>query len=127
MKKPENHWMSISDLMSGLMIVFMFVAIAFMIQVQEQNREMNETINQYAKIKHEIYLDLYEEFKGDLPNWDAELDEEKLAITFKEPDTLFAAGSAQLNPEFQSILNDFLPRYIKVISQDKYKDDGFTI
>lgn len=123
MKKPENHWMSISDLMSGLMIVFMFVAIAFMIQVQEQNREMNETINQYAKIKHEIYLDLYEEFKGDLPNWDAELDEEKLAITFKEPDTLFAAGSAQLNPEFQSILNDFLPRYIKVISQDKYKDE----
>ena len=73
MKKPENHWMSISDLMSGLMIVFMFVAIAFMIQVQEQNREMNETINQYAKIKHEIYLDLYEEFKGDLPNWDAVL------------------------------------------------------
>lgn len=123
MKKVETHWMSISDMMSGLMIIFLFISIAFMIQLQEQDREKNETIKQYAEIKHSIYLDLSEEFKDDLSNWDAELDEKKLSITFKEPDTLFNTGSANLNPKFQLILNDFLPRYIKVISQDKYKDE----
>lgn len=119
----DDSWMSTSDLMSGLMMVFLFISVAFMIQVQDQDREMNETIHQYAEIKHEIYEDLRQEFAGDLDNWDAEIDEEKLSITFKEPDTLFSTGSSALNPKFQTILNDFLPRYIKVISQDKYKGE----
>ena len=115
MKKREDHWMSISDIMSGLMIVFMFIAIAFMMQIQNE-------IHNYVDIKQKIYLSLYEEFKDDLPKWDAELDDKTLTIRFKEPDVLFGVGSAFLTPKFQKILNDFLPRYISVISQGEYKD-----
>lgn len=115
MKNRDDHWMSISDIMSGLMIVFMFIAIAFMMQLENE-------IHNYADIKHKIYLSLYEEFKDDLPKWDAELDEKTLTIRFKEPDVLFDVGSAFLTLKFQKILNDFLPRYISVISQDEYKD-----
>lgn len=123
MKRPENHWMSISDLMSGLMIVFLFVSVAFMIQLQDQEQERKETIRQYAIIKHELYEDLREEFAGDLEHWDAEIDEEKLSITFKEPDTLFKTGSSELSPSFQIVLDDFVPRYIKVLTQDKYRNE----
>ena len=41
-KSSEDHWMSISDLMSALMIVFMLIAIAFMIKVQHQQKLMND-------------------------------------------------------------------------------------
>ena len=75
MKNRDDHWMSISDIMSGLMIVFMFIAIAFMMQVQNEQRQKEEMIRNYFDIKQKIYLSLQEEFKDDLPRWNAELDE----------------------------------------------------
>lgn len=107
--------MSISDIMSGLMIVFMFIAVAFMMQLQNK-------ITEYTDAKNKIYSALYEEFKEDLPKWNAELDEKTLTVRFKEPDILFSVGSDNLTWRFQQILNDFLPRYIKIISQEQYKD-----
>ena len=65
---------------------------------------------------------MFQEFKDDLTKWNAEIDEQTLTLRFKEPDILFGVGSDLLTPKFQQILNDFLPRYIAVISQDKYKD-----
>ena len=122
MKKTEDHWMSISDIMSGLMIVFMFIAVTFMMQVQNEQRQKNEMIYNYAVVKREIYEALFQEFKDDLSKWNAEIDEQTLTLRFKEPDILFGVGSDLLTPKFQQILNDFLPRYIAVISQEKYKD-----
>ncbi len=107
--------MSISDIMSGLMIVFMFIAVAFMMQLQNK-------ITEYTDAKNKIYSALYEEFKDDLPKWNAELDKKTLTVRFKEPDILFSVGSDNLTWRFQQILNDFLPRYIKIISQEQYKD-----
>ena len=40
-KVTENYWMSVSDMMSALMIIFLFIAIAFMIKVQQQQDTMN--------------------------------------------------------------------------------------
>lgn len=122
MKKPDDHWMAISDIMSGLMIVFMFIAVAFMMQVQNEQRQNYEIVYNYTVVKHEIYDALFKEFKDDLQKWNAELDEETLTLRFKEPDILFGVGSDILTPKFQEILNDFFPRYVKVISQDAYKD-----
>ena len=96
--KRDDHWMSISDIMSGLMIVFMFIAIAFMMQVQNEQRQKNEMIRNYFDIKQKIYSSLYEEFKDDLPKWNAELDEKTLTVRFKEPDVLFGVGSDFLTP-----------------------------
>ena len=107
--------MSITDIMSGLMIVFMFIAVAFMMQLQNK-------ISEYTDAKNKIYIALYEEFKDDLPKWNAELDEQTLTVRFKEPDILFSVGSDNLTWQFQQILNDFLPRYIKIISHEDYKN-----
>lgn len=115
MKKTDDYWMSISDIMSGLMIVFMFIAVAFMLQLQNK-------IIEYTDAKNKIYNALYEEFKNDLPKWNAEIEKKTLTVRFKEPDILFSVGSDNLTWQFQQILNDFLPRYIKIISQEKYKD-----
>ena len=113
--KKDDYWMSITDIMSGLMIVFMFIAVAFMMQLQNK-------INEYTDAKNKIYTALYEEFKDDLPKWNAELDEKTLTVRFKKPDILFGVGSDTLTLQFQQILNDFLPRYIKIISQEEYKN-----
>src|SRR5690348_10590278 len=37
---PEEHWIPLSDLMTGLMMLFMLVAIIFMMQVQSDAKKI---------------------------------------------------------------------------------------
>ena len=40
----HNVWMSVSDLMTGLMVIFLFVAIAYMIQVNENQTVLTDYV-----------------------------------------------------------------------------------
>lgn len=109
-----NVWESISDLMTGLMMVFLFIGLAFWIEWQSN-------VEDYARIKRQIYADLSDEFSEDeMRTWGAEIDPKTMAITFKEPDVLFDVGSNSLKPRFQEILSSFFPRYIAVLRKPKY-------
>lgn len=130
----EDHWIPLSDLMTGLMMVFMLVAIVFMVQVEQQKnladqarveaeqkaRVMHDVAKQYFDIRSELYSDLYREFSNDLPRWKATLNQD-LSIRFDEPEVLFDIGKALLKPQFANILNDFFPRYVMIISGEKYR------
>ena len=72
-------------------------------------------------MRAQLYQDLHKEFEKDLPGWGAELDHD-LALRFKEPKVLFDTGDDKLKPRFIEILNDFFPRYVRILSADKYKD-----
>ncbi len=116
-----EHWLSVSDMMSGLMVIFLFIAISYMMQVQEEKQQLIEIAVTYEKTKDLIYQSLYEEFKNDLPKWNAEIDRENLAISFKEPDVLFNVGEAELKDKFKVILSEFFPRYNQALAA-YYKD-----
>ena len=118
----DNPWMSISDLMSGLMMVFMLISVMYMIQVQNEQKKQDEMIQEYAIVKQDIYDALLKEFESDLPKWNARIDKKTLAITFVEPDVLFDVGSSALTPKFQNILNDFFPRYLSILQRDEFKN-----
>lgn len=122
MKSNSSEWMSISDMMSGLMLVFMFIAISFMIQVQTDKDKMKEIAKTYEKDKAELNKDLHTEFSKDLKEWEAEITEDNV-IVFNSPNVLFKSGENTIKKEFKNILNDFFPRYIKVLSSKKYKDE----
>jgi len=117
----EEHWIPLSDLMTGLMMIFMLVAVLFMVQVQAAERKMSDVAEKYLEMKNNLYEDLLREFKDDLPRWHAQLDRD-LTIRFEEPDVLFDVGKAVLKPQFAAILSDFFPRYIRIIDSDKYRN-----
>lgn len=121
-KHIENHWMSISDMMSALMIIFLFISISFMIKVHEQKKDMDKIISESKQVKIEIYKDLNKEFSGDFAKWGAELDQKTLSVRFKEPEVLFKPNSSKIEDKFTLILDDFFPRYLKVLNKAKYKD-----
>jgi len=96
-KSDDSIWASVSDLMSGLMILFLFVAISFMIRVDQENvvmreeqKAIKEIISAYEELKLKIYSDLSNEFKDDLEKWKIEINPESLSITFKEPEVFFS-------------------------------------
>jgi len=67
-----------------------------------------------------LYEALMNEFGPDFEPWNAQLDKNGLVFRFKKPSDLFKHGSSKLSNHFKDILNDFFPRYLKVLSQ--YKD-----
>ena len=99
-----EHWLSISDMMSGLMVIFLFIAITYMMQVSEDRNQLVEIAVTYEKTKIAIYNELQIEFRDDLKKWNAEIDKDSLAIRFQEPDILFDVGDAVIKTKFKNIL-----------------------
>lgn len=116
----EDQWISLSDLMTGLMMIFMLIAISYMMKVESDQAKIREVAVLYNDLRNKLYEDLNKEFEKDLQNWGAEFDA-NLALRFKEPEVLFATGRDELNPRFKEILKNFFPRYLKIITSDKYK------
>lgn len=116
----DEHWIPLSDLMTGLMMIFMLVAIAFMIQVEAQAQKVKNVALLYDEMRGQLYLDLKKEFEADLPRWGATLSPD-LSIRFEEPEVLFKTGEAIVTPSFQAILTDFFPRYVTILSSEKYR------
>ena len=112
----SNVWMSVSDLMTGLMVIFLFIAIAYISRVKQ-----NQTVlTDYIETKNELHNKLVNEFAGDTLQWQMAIGKD-LSMKFKEPTVLFASGSADLTPRFCQILNNFLPRYFNILLNDSLR------
>lgn len=125
------HWLSVSDLMAGLMIIFLFIAIALMRSAFSERDQIREIAVAYQENQVAIHEALMEEFEADLPRWDARIDRNTLAFEFRSPDVLFERGEVEVQLRFQEILADFFPRYIEVIgafreSIDEVRVEGHT-
>jgi outer membrane protein OmpA-like peptidoglycan-associated protein len=103
--------------MAGLMVVFMFILIAYIRPIIESRERVREIAVAWNESETQIYEALQSEFSVDLARWDAELDAQSLTLRFKAPDVLFNQASADIRPEFAIILDDFFPRYISILSQ----------
>ncbi|MFY0641823.1 MAG: OmpA family protein [Bermanella sp.] len=121
-KEQEGHWVAVSDLMAGLMMVFLLISIVFMINVELQRKKITDVAILYDHLRTQLYQDLLTEFEPDLKNWGAEIQED-LTFRFNKTELLFAKGDSELNPEFEIILADFFPRYLGIITADKYRND----
>lgn len=118
----ESHWIPLTDLMTGLMVIFLLIAVSYMMQVEADAARIKNVAIAYSEIKDALFGDLNREFRADLPRWKAQLLKSDLTIRFAEPEVLFAPGSSELKPEFQAILADFFPRYVRILTSKKYRD-----
>ena len=115
--KDENAFaLSTGDLMAGLLFIFILLLMGALLQVQEKAEQDEEVVRRYDQIKTQLYIDLQDEFKEDLKVWRATIDS-SLCIRFQEPAMLFDNDKAVLKPLFKEILDDFFPRYIKVLNR----------
>lgn len=122
-EREENAFsLSTGDLMAGLLFIFILLLMSAMLQVQEKAEQDEEIVKKYDQIKTQLYIDLQEEFKEDLTVWRATIDS-TLCIRFQEPSMLFDNDKAYLKPKFKKILDDFFPRYIKVLNRKEYRDN----
>jgi outer membrane protein OmpA-like peptidoglycan-associated protein len=107
--------------MTGLMAMFLLIAVMFMVHVEAEAYNVKQVAVAYSQIKDQLFEDLQAEFRNDLPKWKAQIFKEDLSIRFTEPEVLFATGSSELKPEFRDILSNFFPRYVRILTSPKYK------
>lgn len=109
----SNVWLSVSDLMTGLMVIFLFVAVAYISRVQKNQSELIK----YVETKNEMHQKLVQEFAADTVKWQMSIGKD-LTMKFKNPTVLFATGSYELTQGFKDILDEFLPRYFNILLND---------
>ena len=118
----KNEWMSISDMMSGLMLVFLFIAISFMIQVEAEKQEMKDVAISYRDTKANLNEALFGEFQSDLKAWNASITKDN-SIVFSSPEVLFKVSKSDINDKFKIILQQFFSRYLKILTSPEYVDE----
>lgn len=126
-RESGEHWLSISDLMSGLMIVFLFIAVAFMRHTAMEKDKIKNIAVAYQENQVSIYYALENEFEEELDVWDASIDKETLTFQFNAPEILFETGNSEINEYFKDILSDFIPRYLQVLEKFKSSIDEIRI
>lgn len=115
-------WISVSDMMTGLMMVFLFVSVVFMEQIESEKKAAQKIALTHENYQEELYRSLVSEFSGELAKWNAEVLADT-TVRFKEPDVLFNIGSKDIKPRFEVVLADFFPRYIALLGSEKYRDN----
>lgn len=121
--KKDNYWIPLSDLMTVLMVIFLFISISYMLNVKSQQAQKDKLFEDFQKTKVDLLKELQTEFHDDFKKdkWDAILDKD-LSIKFVNENVLFDYNKSNLKPEFQNILKDFYPRYLNIILKPEYRD-----
>ena len=124
--KLKDPWLPISDMMTGLMMIFLFITVSYAhtVKIQSEdaiskNEDVRDIVFDIIDNKKKIADALHEEFDKDLEVWDASIDDENLTFRFRSPEVLFDIGDDTVSPLFIEILDDFWPRYLKILSDNQ--------
>ena len=132
-QETEEHWVSISDVMAGLMVIFLFIAISYMVNANRKTERLTglrvkieNLLGAYKNLQAELSEDLQEEFEGTplkmqqfRTTWRGYLDKESLSIRFGKP---FTQGEATVPDAFKNVLRDFFPRHVAILTRPEYRD-----
>ena len=113
----QTHWIPLADLMTGLMMIFMLITAIYISKVDPTTTLI---LDEYKVVREDMKLALQQEFSEDFKQWNAVLLGD-MTIRFNNPNVQFASGSSELRPEFQALLKDFFPRYMKIVRGEKFK------
>ena len=119
MAKP-NAWLSVSDLMTGLMVIFLFVAIAYIKRSQDNMKERQSPLQEYVDNKKNLHDKLVDEFQTESKNGQITIRGD-LTMRFENAETLFPSGETTLTPKFCEILSDLIPRYLNILLNDSMR------
>lgn len=108
----DEQWAPVSDLMAGLMLVFMFIAVI-------RTADFMEEKESYGEECEKIYWEL-NSLKDNFEKGDVVLLED-MAIRF--PKVGFETGSYDIPDRYKQILVKFWPRYMEIVQAEKYRED----
>ncbi|HAS6388636.1 OmpA family protein [Vibrio vulnificus] len=118
----EEHWLSVTDLMAGLMVIFLLISVALMNRTDIEKRAIERIAVKISEKQLEIHRALAEEFEEDFKRWEIDFNEQRpLIIDFNAERYKFTKGKSALPEELTFVLGEFFPRYLSVL--ERYRND----
>lgn len=118
--EPLDHWMMYSDLMAGLVMVFILFLAVTIVSYHQQLKAKEARINQLLGVQSSIVHSLERKFQKS--HLTMQIDPSTGSILFAS-DVLFGFNSYQLSPQGQQDLQAFIPAYISVLLSPRYRSD----
>lgn len=139
-EEEVSYWLSYSDMMAALLLIFILIITVTMLQsktqyeakeqeltkqqeiIKEQEKllkNQQDELDRIIGIRAELVEALRNEFDGSHLN--VVIDEQSGAITF-DASILFDVGESELKQEGEEFLKGFVPRYYQVLMSDKFRD-----
>ena len=103
----EESWISTSDMMTGLMMIFLFVSIIYIAKVKSIVGDVENT-------QDKICSELVNEFAAEKKRWNMSICEDGLVVRFTNVG-FFKQGLSELEPRFKKMLTDFYPRFKSIL------------
>ncbi len=109
--KTDEGWLSLSDMMTVLMVIFLTIAIFVSFSSPQSSRAAQLVKNEEIlceNFKRKISFSLRQEI---------EVKCNPFRVIFLRPDTQFAIGRSEIRRPFKDILNKFIPIYISHLAE----------
>ncbi len=144
--EEPSYWLSYSDMMAGLLLMFVIIMSVYLMQAQKQfeeneaqariyemkkleyerrseelekkNGELQEQLDRIIGVRTNLIEALRDEFEG--TNSRVIIDAQTGAIMF-DSSILFDFNKAVLKPSGMEFLDQFLPQYLNVIMEDTFR------
>jgi chemotaxis protein MotB len=125
--EKESFWVSYTDLMSALLVIFALVLMITIYNTQSAYEEKeaainekNQMIEEVIGVKSEIIQELIKAFKdSDLA---LEVDPQTGAIRFSGG-VFFDSNSSKVSAKGRTYLEQFIPQYINILLSDRFRDE----
>lgn len=121
-EEKQDFSLSISDLMSAMLFIFILLLSGAMLQLKEKEERLAQISSDYQNVKDSIFDGLEQEFKNNIEKWHIELIDSSLCVRFQDTNVLFDNNSSELKKDFKEILDSFFVRYINLIYKDNFKE-----
>ena len=118
MSEDNSEWISFSDIMTTLMLIFLLISILTISQIQSRYKE---PLIEFKQIKDDLYNDLKKTFESKEQELGITIGRD-LSVKFSNIETLFDQDSVYLKNSFKKNLDKFFPLYLSVINKPEYKD-----
>ena len=120
MEEDRNHyWMSYSDLMSALLLIFALLLMINIFGNQTEMEDKDKMIEEVLGVKTRLIEELNNAFTDS--NLEMEIDPQTGAIRFSSG-VFFDYNSSVVSKEGKKNLRSFVPQYLKVLLSDEFRD-----
>ncbi len=128
-ENPPEYWSSFSDMMSGLLMIFILFLTMTILQLNIQEdllhdkegllQEKEDEVNRILGVRKMIVEELKKEFEDS--NLQLNIDPESGSITFSEG-VFFDYDKYEIKETGKEYLKSFIPKYIEVLLNDNNRE-----
>lgn len=118
-EENNHYWMSYSDLMSALLLIFALLLMINILGNQEEMQAKDEMIDEVLGVKTRLIEELNKAFTDS--NLEMEIDPQTGAIRFSSG-VFFDYDSSSVSREGRKNLESFVPQYIKVLLSEEFHE-----